>query len=240
VQSNGHEPFAPLPRRRATTDAIAAIQEQIRSGQLAAGERLPSERALSDALGVSRPTVREAVQSLAAMNILDVRHGAGIFVASLGMDELLSPIRFALELSGPTVTQLFEVRLALEPRAAELAAQRATDEQVAAIEECVKRHSRRGLPRTELLALDTELHRLIVEASGNELLVNLIASLAALSQRSRELTVKVPGVSKRTRDDHVAIVEAIAARKPKQARDAMARHLTNVRDAASKTRRDAA
>jgi GntR family transcriptional repressor for pyruvate dehydrogenase complex len=234
VQANGHETFTPLPRRRATTDAIAAIQDQIRTGQLAPGERLPSERALSEALGVSRPTVREAVQSLAAMNILDVRHGAGIFVSSLGMDELLSPMRFALELSGPTVTHLFEVRLALEPRAAELAAQRASDEQIAEIEGCVRGHARRGLTREELLALDTELHRRIVEASGNELLVNLIASLAALSQQSRKLTVRVPGVAKRTRDDHEAIVAAIASRKPKQARDAMARHLTNVRDAALK------
>ena len=73
-----------------------------------------------------------------------------------------------------------------------------------------------------------------MEASGNELLVNLIASLAALSQQSRKLTVKVPGVAKRTRDDHEAIVAAIASRKPKSARDAMARHLTNVRDAALK------
>ena len=68
--------------------------------------------------------------------------------------------------------------------------------------------------------------------------MNLIASLAALSQRSRELTVKVPGVSKRTREDHRAIVAAISARKPKLARDAMARHLTNVRDAALKRRLD--
>ena len=240
MSANGHEPFAPLPRRRATTDAIAAIQEQIRSGRLAPGERLPSERALSEALGVSRPTVREAVQSLAAMNILDVRHGAGIFVSSLGMDELLSPMRFALELNEPTVSQLFEVRLALEPRAAELAAERATDEQLAGIEDCVARHARRGLSREELLELDTELHRRIVEAAGNDLLANLIASLAALSRRSRELTVKVPGVSKRTRDDHRAIVAAISARKPKQARDAMAQHLTNVRDAALKRKRDAA
>jgi GntR family transcriptional regulator, transcriptional repressor for pyruvate dehydrogenase complex len=135
VQSSGDESLAPLPRRRATAGAIAAIQEQIRSGRLAAGERLPSERALSEALGVSRPTVREAVQSLAAMNILDVRHGAGIFVSSLGIHELLSPLRFALELGGPTVAQLFEVRLTLEPRAAELAAERASDEQVTAIED---------------------------------------------------------------------------------------------------------
>jgi GntR family transcriptional regulator, transcriptional repressor for pyruvate dehydrogenase complex len=240
LSANGHEPFAPLPRRRATTDAIAAIQEQIRGGQLAPGQRLPSERALSEALGVSRPTVREAVQSLAAMNILDVRHGAGIFVSSLGMDELLSPMRFALELSEPTVAQLFEVRLALEPRAAELAAARATEEQIAGIRDCVARFARRGVSREELLELDTELHRRIVEAAGNVLLVNLVASLAALSRRSRELTTKVPGVTKRTRDDHRAIVDAIAAGKAREARRAMERHLVNVRDAALKQRRNAA
>jgi DNA-binding FadR family transcriptional regulator len=88
----------------------------------------------------------------------------------------------------------------------------------------VRRHGTRGLTRRELLELDTELHRLIVEASGNELLVNLVASLAALSQRSRELTVKVAGVSKRTRCDHEAIVGAIAARQPQQPHDAMAAH----------------
>jgi GntR family transcriptional repressor for pyruvate dehydrogenase complex len=240
LSADGHEPFAPLPRRRATTDAIAAIQEQIRSGELAPGQRLPSERALSEALGVSRPTVREAVQSLAAMKILDVRHGAGIFVSSLGMDELLSPMRFALELSEPTVSQLFEVRLALEPRAAELAAARATDEQIAGIHECVERFARRGTSREELLELDTELHRRIVEAAGNVLLVNLVASLAALSRRSRELTSKVPGVTKRTRDDHRAIVDAIAARKPREARRAMEQHLKNVRDATLKRSSDAA
>ena len=87
-----------------------------------------------------------------------MRHGAGIFVSSLGINELLSPMRFALELGGPTVAHLFEVRLTLEPRAAELAAERARDEHVAAIEDCVRRHGRRGLTRRELLEVDTELH----------------------------------------------------------------------------------
>src|SRR5262249_46636938 len=152
------------PKRRATADAITAIQEQIRSGRLVPGARLPSERALSESLGVSRPTVREAVQSLAAMNILHVRHGAGIFVSSLDLDELLTRMRFALELSEPTVDNLFEVRIALEPRAAELAAKRATDEQIAGIVECAGRLGRRGSSPEELLELDVELHRRIVEA----------------------------------------------------------------------------
>jgi GntR family transcriptional repressor for pyruvate dehydrogenase complex len=225
-----------MPKRRATADAITAIQAQIRSGKLRPGERLPSERALSEALGVSRPTVREAVQSLAAMNILHVRHGAGIFVASLDLDELLTPMRFALELNEPTVDNLFEVRIALEPRAAELAARRATDEQVAGIVECAAALGRRGVTQAELLELDVELHRRIVEASANELLINLIASLNVLSRHSRELTIRIPGVTRRTREDHRRIVEAIAARKPKQARGAMASHLENVRAALEKAR----
>jgi DNA-binding FadR family transcriptional regulator len=224
------------PKRRATADTIAAIQEQIRNGQLTPGQRLPSERALGEAFGVSRPTVREAVQSLAAMNILDVRHGAGIFVSSLDLDELLSPMRFALELSEPTVDNLFEVRIALEPRAAELAAERATDDQVAGIEACAAGLGRRGLTRSELVELDVALHRRIVEASGNELLINLIASLNVLARRSRELTVGLPGVTRRTREDHRRIVEAIAARDPARAREAMAAHLANIRAALGKAR----
>ena len=100
--------FAPLARRSATIDTIMSIKAQIQSGNIGPGERLPSERELSEALGVSRPTVREAVQSLAAMNILDVRHGTGIFVSSLDIGELLTPMRFALELTTPTFDHLFE------------------------------------------------------------------------------------------------------------------------------------
>ncbi len=228
--------FAALPRRRATADAITAIQNQIRAGKISPGERLPSERALSEALGVSRPTIREAVQSLAAMNILDVRHGAGIFVSSLDIGELLRPMRFALELTAPTFDHLFEIRLVLEPLAAELAAARATDEQLEGIQDCLKRLNARGRTREELLEYDIELHRRIVDASQNELLVSLIASLNMLSRQSRELTIEIPGVAKQARADHQALVVAIVSRKPRQAREAMASHLDNVRSAVEKHR----
>ncbi len=178
--------------------------------------------------------MREAVQSLAAMNILQVRHGAGIFVSSLDLDALLTPMRFALELSEPTVDNLFEVRLALEPCAAELAAARASDDQVAGIVACAARIGGRGLADDELIEIDVELHRRIVDASQNELLINLVASLNVLSRRSRELTARIAGVTTRTRRDHRAIAAAIAARDPQGARDEMAEHLANVRTAVEK------
>ncbi len=128
------------------------------------------------------------------------------------------------------------MRISLEPRAAELAAERASDEQIAGIQACASELGRRGRSREDLLELDIELHRRIVEASGNKLLVNVISSLGVLSRRSRELTVQIPGVTRRTRADHRAIVEAIALRRPKKAQEAMAVHLASVRAAVEKAR----
>jgi GntR family transcriptional regulator, transcriptional repressor for pyruvate dehydrogenase complex len=225
-----------LPRRRATFDAIEAIQDQIRRGNLRPGQCLPSERDLSEALGVSRPTVREAVQALAAMNILDVRHGSGTFVSSLSIGKVLMPLRFALELTTPAFDHLFEVRVQLEPLAAELAARRATKEQLKAIQDALNGLNKRGHTSQERVERDIELHSAIVAASQNELLITLIKSLEVLARRSRQLTIAVPGVAARRRKEHDEIVNAIVARKPAAAREAMAAHLTAVHQLAEKHR----
>jgi GntR family transcriptional regulator, transcriptional repressor for pyruvate dehydrogenase complex len=236
LDGKGQMDLVALPRRRATFDAIEAIQDQIRRGNLRPGQCLPSERELSEALGVSRPTVREAVQALAAMKILDVRHGAGTFVASLNIGEVLTPLRFALELTTPAFDHLFEVRVQLEPLAAELAAKRATKEQVKAIQEALNCLNKRGHTTEERVEFDIELHSAIVAASQNELLITLIKSLEVLARRSRQLTILVPGVAARRRKEHDEIVDAIVARKPAAAREAMAAHLTAVHQLAEKHR----
>ena len=218
----------PIVRRRAAEEAIHILQEQIREGRFQPGERLPSERALAEALRVSRPTVREAVQALAAMNILEVRHGSGIYIASLEFAELMIPVEFALELTDPTVRSLFEVRLALEPLASELAARRATELHAAALEDCLRRTKRPRISRSDLIDLDIELHGLIVEASDNPLLKSVVKSLSVLSRKSRELTVRRAGAVPRAVAEHDAIVRAIVRRQPGQARQAMTDHLLGV------------
>jgi GntR family transcriptional repressor for pyruvate dehydrogenase complex len=240
LDGKGRIDLVALPRRRATFDAIEAIQDQIRRGNLRPGQSLPSERELSEALGVSRPTVREAVQALAAMNILDVRHGSGTFVASLNIGEVLMPLRFALELTTPAFDHLYEVRVQLEPLAAELAAKRATKEQLKAIQAALARLNKRGRTTEERVELDIELHSLIVAASQNELLITLVKSLEVLARRSRQLTIAVPGVAARARKMHGELVDAIVARKPAAAREAMAAHLTVVHQLAEELRAHAA
>jgi GntR family transcriptional repressor for pyruvate dehydrogenase complex len=220
--------FGRVARRGASAEAVAAIQEMIRSGQLKAGEKLPTERELAEALGLSRPTVREAVQSLAAMNILDVRHGTGIFVSSLDLSALLAPLWFALELTEPAFDQLFEIRLMLEPFAAQLAAARASDDDLKAIQAAMEPLSEVGLDLEFRVVADIELHRRIIEASHNEILIGVVSSLGVLARKSRELTVELPDREQHAVDEHKALVAAIVRRDPEGARQAMHRHLSNV------------
>jgi DNA-binding FadR family transcriptional regulator len=177
--------------------------------------------------------VREAIRSLQAMNILESRHGAGTFVASLSVQELLRPLQFALSLAEGGLDHLFEVRLLLEPGAAALAAERATEAQVAALRACAARAEAEAIADADaMLLLDTELHELIVEASANPLLQHLWAATSALGAESRSYTVRLPGVRPQTITEHRAIVEAIAAGDAPAAEAAMAAHITRIRDAA--------
>jgi len=230
--------FTPLPRITVTAAAVARIKQMILRGTLRPGERLPSERALSEALGVSRPTLRESIRSLEAMNILETRQGAGTFVASLDLRTLLEPLEFAVSVSEAPLAELFEVRFLLEPGAAALAAERATEDDLAALERCVE-VSRRPVSREEFLALDIELHRIVAEAAHNDYLVRLLASMSALAAESRALTVGIAGVVAQSTRDHEVIAAAIGRREPDAAREAMREHLRLVREAAQRASRAA-
>ena len=168
----------------------------ILDGRLAPGQRLPSERALSEALRISRPTVREAIRSLQAMHILESRHGAGTFVASLSVEELLAPLQFVLSLADGALEHLFEVRLLLEPGAAALAAERATPDEVGDLRDCAARAEKAVDDPDAMLRLDTELHERIVRASANPLSSTCGRPPPRWGRKSR-LHARLPGVSAR-------------------------------------------
>jgi len=225
--------FKPLVRRTYAADVIRTIKDMILDGRLRPGQRLPPERAVSEALGVSRPTVREAIRSLQAMNILESRHGSGTYVASLSVEELLGPLQFVLALAEGGLAHLFEVRLLLEPGAAALAAERAGTADVAALRECIARAQAEDTANADaLLELDTELHERIVRAAGNPLLEHLLTAISALGRQSRSYTARLPGVLDSTIAEHEAIVDAIAAGDAAAARAAMEAHIARIRDVA--------
>ena len=223
------EDFPAITRRSVTMDTAALIKDMISDGRLGPGARLPSERTLSEALGVSRPSVREAIRSLVAMHILEARHGSGTYVSSLSLDELLRPLQFAVTLADSGIRDLFDVRALIEPGAAALAAQRATDEELAEIERTATTSTAPELNQEQRGEADIEWHDLIVRCSHNGLLINVAQSISLLSVESRAITVRIPGVLDQAVEDHDRIAKAICSRKPAAAQKAMHGHLENVR-----------
>ena len=220
--------FQRLQRQSAAAEAADMIRRMIVSGELRPGQRLPPERELCKTLGVSRPTVRETLRSLMAVNILESRHGSGTYVTALDTQTLTEPLRFVMALSPATVAELFEARLLLEPALAAMAATRAGTPQRERLAE-VSRLARANLKKPQaLLELDVELHQLIAAAAGNEVLVRMLETVNGLARTSRTVTVTVPGVAKATVSELDAIAQAVIGADPAAARQAMTDHLQRI------------
>ncbi|MGW1508391.1 FadR/GntR family transcriptional regulator [Streptomyces sp. NPDC002394] len=201
-----------------TDEAIEKIKAMIVSGELRPGSRLPREADLAERLGLSRNSLREAVKALSLMRVLDVRQGDGTYVTSLEPDLLLDALTFVADLQqDDTVVQFLEVRRILEPAAAAMAARAMPDEEVAALGEVLDRLD--GTPSLDaLIENDLEFHRRLAAGSGNAVLASLIEGLSGPTARARLWRGRVDdGAVERTQQQHRAIYEAVAARRPELA-----------------------
>ncbi|MER7279502.1 FadR/GntR family transcriptional regulator [Dactylosporangium sp. NPDC000244] len=214
-----------------TDEAIDKIKGMITSGELGPGDRLPKEADLAERLGLSRNSLREAVKALSMIRVLDVRQGDGTYVTSLAPDLLLDALSFVVDFHrDDTVLQFLEVRRILEPAATALATTRMTDADVARLQAVLDALG--DAPSIEaLVANDLEFHRLIAAGSGNAVLCSLIDGLSGPTTRARiwrGLTQE--GAAARTREQHQAIVDAIASRQPDLARSWASIHVAGVEE----------
>ena len=123
---------------------------------------------------------------------------------------------------------VFEARRILEPGLVAMAAERITDAQVAELEACVARSVALVDDQAAFAEADLEMHALIAQAAGNSILARCMAGVSQLGKVSRRRTVGLPGVTRQSVQDHMAIVQAIKARDPEAARQAMLEHLRHV------------
>jgi GntR family transcriptional regulator, transcriptional repressor for pyruvate dehydrogenase complex len=219
--------FQAIDRRSLAHDAAEHLKELIASGALQPGDKLPPERALATRLGVSRPTLREAVRGLVIMGMLETRHGAGTFVVR--QEPVDDPLSLTIDLQDAPVDELFELRLLLEPAATERAAARITDAELATLQGLVVEMETAAADPTAFIGVDVAFHRAIHIAARSSMLLSVLDGIADLSLRGRTISSYRPGVTRRTAGEHVAIVAALEARDPLLAREAMTAHLMHIR-----------
>ena len=216
-------------KRESTLEVIVQqIKDQIKKGILKPGEKLPSERKLADQLGVSRASVREAIQALAFSGYLEVIQGKGTYILEMATqyDEI---VNFFSELSNYSLDYLMEARIMLEGEFARLAALNASQEEIDLIERIFNEiDSSKDL--NSFVVKDLEFHLTIAKATHNPIMNGLMKIIGEMLYKE---TQKIIEISRDTRENTIEItgdlVQAIKQRNAEQAKELMSKHIRNIR-----------
>jgi len=222
-------PIINNPRRM--QNQVRLLLDHIDREALRAGDRLESERELAKILGISRPSLREAIQILQVQGRLVVKHGIGIFV----LDEIEGEkLRDSLKAAQHRIEELFQMREILEAPAVEWAAERRTSEQLdemKAAAMALKRVTAESpIDFDRVRKLDMEFHLTIVRSAQNQFLNQTLGTLQDIMYRSMDNTLKLPGRIDASEHEHGVILEAIEKRDPITARLMIIQHIHNARD----------
>lgn len=216
-----------IERTSLITAVMDSIRRSIESGLLGPGDKLPSERKLQEQLGVGRSTVREALRALDTLGLISLHQGKGAFVRA--PSSLPHPGQLQIpELPADwgDLAAVVEARLPIETYAAALAASRRTDEELRALADQLDVFERAmqlaDLPR--LVLADVEFHFLIADTANTVLAASLNA-IGVFLIKSRQLSLSKPERLPHVLDKHRQIYNAIVAKDPARASDAMADHL---------------
>jgi GntR family transcriptional regulator, transcriptional repressor for pyruvate dehydrogenase complex len=217
----------PIQRTPLIDEVVVRLRELIESSRYAPGDRLPSERSLSEDLRVGRSTIREALRTLEALGLIELRQGRGAFVSAKDpaaddrppFADWPSSYRWR-------IADVIEARVELESGTAALAAGRRREENLrrmrAALDEFDHASARRDL--SALVLADVAFHDAIAECA-NPVLASLLRSMRSQGIRSRSTSLRRRERWASVRERHEAIYEAIAARDPEQAAKRMESHL---------------
>ncbi|KKM10477.1 hypothetical protein SY88_12285 [Clostridiales bacterium PH28_bin88] len=234
--------FEPInPERSSTYEKImSSIKASIFKGELKPGEKLPPERELAVMMGVSRTSLREALKLLAAMGLVTIKHGQGVFITEQDPDAYLKRFAESILLQRDTVADLFQIRKVLECKAAAWAAQKATGEQVKQLIDQVDKaqkmiQSKENVRLAFLAEHDAKFHNAVAEATQNQVLVRVMEHLLDLLTDSRAHSLAIPGRALQSVQEHAHVAKCIAGKDLEGAEKAMLNHLLSVEEALLKT-----
>jgi GntR family transcriptional repressor for pyruvate dehydrogenase complex len=217
--------FDPPRYEPVSADVTRKLLDWLLSGGVAPGERIASERQLSEALGVGRSAVREAIKTLNALGLLEVRQGSGTYLTASSSGLLPKVIEWGLLLGERSARDLMESRRLLEVELAGLAAERRDDEALAALRTALEKMRAAGDDIPRYVEADVEFHLALGTASGNQVLADLVRSIRSLLDVWARRVLEAAGETATSLKMHEPILKAVAKRDGDAARAAMRRHM---------------
>lgn len=225
---------APIQRRKLADAVLARLLDEIKGGALRPGDSLPSERSLMEALGVGRPAVREALQTLDRMGLIEIRHGERARVSEPGfghmVEQMGETVRHLLVHSPASLEHLKEARATFEREMARIAARRRTGADVRRLWTAIEEQEAARADPPRFRALDGRFHREVASISGNPIWPAVAEAVFGWLAQFHVDLVAVPGLELLTLAEHRQIAAAIERRDAEAAGQAMADHLTRANE----------
>lgn len=217
--------LAPIVRRTSTQAAVDRMLDMLRSGVWRVGDRLPPEKELAEQLGVGRSTIREALQNLAAINIIESGAGLRTVVKSPTPQEIFRSDLLGLLIGDRMATELVEARAMIEPDCAKLAVERAGPDGFGAVADVLRRHAVALEAGEDVHTFGAEFHLEVVRCARNRVAEMFMQSILDLLKARGRLADTVPDARLRELRDHQALLDVLRAGDPEAARLAMLNHI---------------
>lgn len=225
--------FTPVKNTKVYESVVSQIKLMINTGDLKKGDKLPTEREMSEQLQVSRASVREALRALEVIGLIESRQGAGNFIRESFGGALFEPLSIVFTIEKSTGDDIYEIREILELETVKLAAARISEEELKSMEETVEEMINCN-DESRNIELDKQFHYTIAKASGNMLIINFLQVISELidefiKDSRRKILVEQDNKGRLMRI-HYGIYEALKDRNPDKAYDSMKEHFVIIRE----------
>ncbi len=217
-----------VKKQRASEDVVRQIVNLIKKGKLKKGGQLPAERELTDTFKVSRTTVREAIRSLESMGLVESKQGNGTYVLVSSEEVGMQPLASGLFNEKDDLIDIFYIRKIIEPSIAQLAAGYATSEDIAELEEILKRHEEDLASGKNTVKTDTQFHLTLARVARNRVLGRLLHAVVDLLVGTRENMLQNSIRAEKSVKGHHQILDAIRREDCAEARKSMLAHLSEI------------
>lgn len=217
-----------IKRFRVVDAVLEAMLDAIQNGRFTPGQKIPSERVLTQEFGVSRTALREAFQKLEQLGKITIRQGDGTYLNFPVPENLCGDINTTFNLGESGMNQYLEARESLEIAAVRLSIERVSEEDIEFLNQLVKEQASYIKDPATFTQLDFKFHHALVQAANNNIILQFWMSIAPLIQEQLSRVSTVPGMLERALKHHKRIIEAISLEEPRKAENTIREHFGSV------------